>query len=218
MYKILVIDDEIENSNLIESYGQHLGHKVTSINDPKQVLKHLSENNYNIILLDIMMPDISGLQLFGEIKKVTDAKIFFLSALGEASDRINGLKLGSNDYITKPFSLEELFLRIDNCLQTTSSSTKEVINGLSFDVHHLTVIIDGEELKLTSTLFKLLYELVTHKNQILTREHLLKTVWNDSGNEYRRTVDTHILKLRNKLGKNSYKIVTVVGEGYTYED
>lgn len=218
MYKILVIDDEIENSNLIESYGQHLGHNVTSICYPKQALKHLSENSYDIILLDIMMPGISGLELFGEIKKLTDAKIFFLSALGEASDRINGLKLGSNDYITKPFSLEELFLRIDNCLQINSASTSESINDISFDAHHLIVRIDGEEIKLTSILFKLLYELVSHKNQILSRDHLLKAVWNDSGNSYSRTVDTHILKLRNKLGKNSYKIVTVVGQGYTYED
>lgn len=218
MYKILVVDDELENTKLIELYGVSLGHQVTVESNPQDVIANLQINSYDIILLDIMMPEISGLELIGEIKKITDCKIFFLSALGETTDRIKGLKVGGNDYIAKPFSLEELFLRIDNALFEVKKSTFETINNVDFDFHNNTINLAGNQVQLTNILLKLMYELVSHKGQILSREYLLKHVWNNDSTSYNRTVDTHILKLRNKLSSDSYKILTIVGKGYMYED
>lgn len=218
MYKILVIDDEIENTKLVKQYGEHLNHQVDCINEPEHVLHHLQSNVYDIILLDIMMPTISGYDLIKDIKQLSSAKIIFLSALSETADRIKGLKLGSNDYFTKPFSLEELFLKIDILLKTKQTSQNQLINGIRFDTINHTVVIGDEVIKLTNILYKLMFELVSHRNECLSREYLLSSVWGITTSSYNRTVDTHILKLRTLLGVHSYKIVTITKKGYMYED
>lgn len=218
MYKILVIDDEIENVKLIQKYGEHFGYSIDYLTDPGLACDHLRQQQYDIILLDVMMPNISGYELIADIQQITDCKIFFLSALSETSDRIKGLKLGSNDYITKPFSLEELFLKIDICLQPLTKPQTNTVSAIQFDHINHSVQIGDRSLQLTVTLYKLLFELASHNGTCLSREYLLETVWQIRSTDYNRTVDTHILKLRNALGKDSHKIVTVIREGYMYED
>lgn len=214
MYNILIIDDEIENGKLIEAYALHLGHQVTILTNPLDTRMVLQANHYDIILLDVMMPQISGLELINEITQLTSSKVIFLSALGETSNRIRGLKLGAVEYLAKPFSLEELFLKIDIIL----NSQQTIINDIHFNAHTHVVTINNNQIKLTNILYLLLYKLVSNQGTVLSREYLLKEVWGITTSDYNRTVDTHILKLRNRLGADSFKIVTVIGKGYKYEN
>lgn len=214
MYKILVIDDEQENCNLIQTYGTHLGHQVDILTNPLEVQTLLLNESYHLILLDVMMPEINGFDLVEELTQANSSKVIFVSALGTTSNRIKGLKLGAVDYITKPFSLEELFLKIDILL----TPTEPVIDGYKFDHYRHLVTTPTQQIRLSNTLFNLLFELVNNPGETLSRDYLLKTVWGIDSSGYNRTVDTHILKLRKELKSESYKIVTVIGEGYKYEN
>lgn len=214
--KILIIDDEIENGKIIQKYGEYLGYHVDIITNPHLCINQLHTTAYNIILLDVMMPEINGFELITKIQEITSTKIIFLSALGETQDRIKGLKSGATDYLTKPFSLEELFLKIEIIINNKPEII--TVNNIDFDSHNSTIKINNQQIKLSNTLYKLMFELVSNKGITLSREHLLATVWSYNNENYNRTVDTHILKLRNSLGSNSFKIITVVGKGYKYED
>jgi two-component system phosphate regulon response regulator PhoB len=197
------------------------------VNNPLSFISVAREFNPDLILLDIMMPELNGLQLSKMVRsdpKMNTIPIIFLSARGEAEDRIEGLESGGDDYIAKPFNTKELLLRIGKILDRKQSSelvsakNRIQIAGVILDdiLHELTV--DGEAVILTATEFRLLKLLMGRKNRVQTRENLLVNVWNYETDIETRTVDTHVRRVREKLGPYANMIETIRGVGYKAVD
>jgi two-component system phosphate regulon response regulator PhoB len=185
------------------------------------------EFNPNLILLDIMMPELNGLQLCKMVRsdpKMNEVPIIFLTARGEVEDRIKGLESGADDYVAKPFNTKELLLRVGKILnrsqliESKNNKKRIQIAGVVIDesIHQLTV--DEEEVTLTATEFRLLQLLMSRKNRVQTRENLLINVWNYDTDIETRTVDTHVRRVREKLGLYADIIVTIRGVGYKAVD
>lgn len=225
--RILVLDDEPDVTELLEYNLEQDGYRVEVLNDPLQFIAKVREFEPNLMVLDIMMPELNGLQLCRIARSDPSMKhipIIFLSARSEAEDRIKGLETGADDYISKPFSTKELQLRIANMLnrsQAPESGTGQnriEIEGIVIDeeLHELT--IDGERVVLTATEFRLLKLLMERKGRVQSREHLLVNVWHYDTDIETRTVDTHIRRVREKLGPYAHLIETVRGVGYRMVD
>lgn len=216
MINILVIDDEQENVNIITKFAKLKGYNAVGETDPIAGLKLAQTTDFDLIILDVVMPELDGFSLLEQLDNVATKNVIFLSARGSTPDRINGLKLGAIDYMIKPFSIEELFLKIANIISTTKP--KQIKGDIVLNPQTSHVLIDGQEVRLSSTLYRLLDVLVSNPNTVYSRDQLLELVWNTKHSGSNRTVDTHILKLRNLLGSKSYKLLTVKGQGYMYED
>lgn len=225
MYRILVVDDEQKIRELIKKYAVFEGHTVAEAGDGMEAVTICRNrpHDFDIIIMDVMMPELDGFSAVKEIRKYTDTPVLMLSARGEEYDRIHGFELGIDDYVVKPFSPKELMMRINAIIKRSSPSgaeaQKEVarFEGLTIDFTGRIVIVDGEKVELSPKEYDLLFYLVNNKGIALTREKLITNVWGYDFYGDDRTLDTHIKLLRRSLGNYSKFIVTLRGVGYRFE-
>ncbi|MDQ7032205.1 MAG: response regulator transcription factor [Desulfonauticus sp.] len=220
MDKILIVEDELDILNLLDINLQQAGFQTDLCTDGLEALKRVEEFKPDLILLDLMLPGLDGLEVCKAVKKNPDTfhiPILMLTARGEEVDRIVGFELGADDYVVKPFSIRELILRVKVILRRKQEPLPSPIwkyKGLTLDKEKMFFSVDGAEVKLTSTEFKLLSELIDAKGKVLSREQLLSRVWGYDFEGYARTVDAHIRRLRKKMGPYAEAIETMRGMGY----
>lgn len=221
MEKILVVDDEENIRNIIKKYAVFEGYDVYEAEDGIEAVNLCRQNNYDIIIMDIMMPELDGFSACREIKKEKDIPVIMLSARGEEFDRIHGFETGTDDYVVKPFSPKELMMRVAAVLKRSKNSQKELNifenDGIKVDFSGRIVYIDGERVDMSPKEYELFFYLVKNRNIALSRERLITEVWGYDFYGDDRTLDTHIKILRKTLGKYSGKIVTLRGVGYRFE-
>lgn len=230
MYHILVVDDEISIRTIIRKYAEFEGHQVTEAGDGMEAVLLCRNNTYDLIIMDIMMPELDGFSACREIRKIAQTPIIMLSARGEEYDRINGFEVGIDDYVVKPFSPKELMLRVDAIMKRVKNPAVVVGQtqqpnivieldggGLKADVTARLVFIDGERVEMSPKEYDLFFYLLKNRNIALSREKLLCEVWGYDFFGDARTLDTHIKLLRKSLGKYSKFIVTLRGVGYRFE-
>ena len=222
MYKILVVDDEEHIRALIKKYAAFEGHTVSEAENGLSAIEMCRSFTYDIIIMDIMMPELDGFSACREIRKFTDTPILILSARGEEYDKINGFEVGVDDFVVKPFSPKELMLRINAIMKRsknaeTKNNSVLTIDGFSADLTARLVFIDGNRVNLSPKEFDLLFYMIKNKNAALTREQLICNVWGYDFYGDDRTLDTHIKLLRKQLGKYSFLIATVRGVGYRFD-
>lgn len=225
--RILVLDDEEDVTELLQYKLEQEGYRCEVLNDPLLFVARVREFEPDLMILDIMMPELNGLQLCRIARadpKMKSIPIVFLTARGEAEDRVKGLETGADDYISKPFNSKELMLRIRNILSRSiivdTGSIQSVIRvgGVVIDDSLHQIKVDGQEVVFTATEFRLLKLLMERKGRVQSREHLLINVWNYDTDIETRTVDTHVRRVREKLGTYSNIIETVRGVGYRVVD
>jgi two-component system phosphate regulon response regulator PhoB len=224
--RVLIVDDEPDVTELLEFKLKQAGFLVRAINDPLRALGLARDIRPEVIILDMMMPDLNGLQLLKMIRSdalLRDTPVLFLTAKGETEDRLRGLEGGADDYLAKPFDAREVVLRVQALIRRAKPSSSAVATRLSagnlvVDLERHEILIDGTPIELTATEFKLLRTLVERKGRVQTRERLLEDVWNYAPDIETRTVDTHMRRLRDKLGKGGDIIETVRGVGYRIRD
>ena len=215
--KILVVDDEALIREVIKEYASLENYLVKEASNGYEAIEMVKKEDFDLIIMDIMMPKLDGYSASREIKKIKDIPIIMLSARGEELDKLNGFDLGIDDYITKPFSPKELIARIKAVSKRNSTHDKFTYEDLEIDYQAHTVSVDGKDLKLTPKEYELLCYFVNNKNIALSREQLLSKLWGYDFFGDDRTIDTHIKMLRNNLGKYRDLIVTVRGLGYKFE-
>lgn len=224
--KILVVDDEPDVTDLVAYNLKAKGFHVETLNDATASIAKARAFNPDLVILDIMMPDLSGIQVCRILRadpKLARVPIIFLTAKAEPHDRIEGLESGADDYLGKPFSPKELVLRVESILRRVSASketapSKLRIGEIQLDSETHQVSVAGEALELTATEFRLLRIMMERQGRVQTREHLLLNVWNYSTEIETRTVDTHVRRLREKLGQEAGWIETIRGVGYRVAD
>ncbi len=223
MYKILVVDDEEMIRKIVSKYASFEGHEVTEASDGMKAIELCRAGGFDVMIIDIMMPELDGFSACREIRKFSDIPIIMLSARGEEYDKINGFELGIDDYVVKPFSPKELMLRVDAIMKRASSKSPSSANEvftlgcLTADVTARVVSVNGERVEMSPKEYDLFFYLLKNRNIALTRERLITEVW---GYDYfgdDRTLDTHIKLLRRSLGDAAKYIVTLRGVGYRFD-
>ena len=224
MSKILVIDDEPSIVNLLQAYLKPEGYEVYTAMDGPSGLKAARAFKPDLVILDVMLPGMDGLELLSRLRRESDVYVILLTARTEETDKIVGLSVGADDYVTKPFSPRELTARVKAAIRRIqagagagSGTTVYSFRHLRLDAGARTVSVDERPVELTAIEFDLLKALVEHRGRVLSREQLLEKVW---GGEYfgeQRVVDVHLGHIRQKLGREEL-IVTVRGVGYRFED
>ena len=225
MYRILVVDDEDNIREVIKEYAEFEGHQVSEACDGMQAIEMVKNNDYDIIIMDVMMPRLDGYSACKEIRKIKQIPVLMLSARGEEYDKLFGFELGIDDYVVKPFSPKEVMARVNAIVKRNSaakapaSPAPETVKfgGLEINFTSRDVYIDGVKANLTPKEYDLLFYLVRNKNIALTRNKLLEEVWGYDFFGDDRTIDTHIKMLRNNLGPYRNYIVTLRGMGYKFE-
>ena len=222
MYKILVVDDEPKIREVIKEYAEFSGFEVTEAEDGMSAVGLCKLNDYDLIVMDIMMPKLDGFSACKEIRKTKDIPTIMLSARGEEYDKLFGFELGIDDYVVKPFSPKELIARINAILSRRKGSVAPPqqtlkFGGLEINIAARTVTVDGKKVDLTPKEYDLLFYLVENKNIALSRDKLLSDIWGYYFFGDDRTIDTHIKNLRNNLGPYRDYIVTLRGVGYKFE-
>ncbi|HRE06639.1 MAG TPA: response regulator transcription factor [Opitutaceae bacterium] len=220
--KILIVDDESDVTDLVAYHLKAKGFIVEALNDPNGSIGAARSFLPDLVILDVMMPDLNGIQICRMLRadpKLKRVPVIFLTAKAEENDRIQGLEIGADDYIPKPFSIKELILRAQSVLRRLSEGgpveiKKLEIGGILLDIERHEVFIGGRAIDLTATEFKLLKLLMERRGRVQTREHLLIHVWNYETEIETRTVDTHVRRLREKLGTEADWIETIRGVGY----
>ena len=229
--KILVVDDEERIRRLLKMYLEREDYVIEEAEDGNQALSMALENDYDCILLDLMMPGKDGIEVCRELREKKATPVIMLTAKGEEVNRVQGFEVGTDDYIVKPFSPREVVLRVKALLRRSSQTTFVQTEPLTKDIivfPHLTidndahrVLADGQEVSLTPKEYELLFFLAKSPDKVYDREHLLKEVWHYEFFGDLRTVDTHVKRLREKLNKVSEHaakmIITVWGVGYKFE-
>jgi DNA-binding response OmpR family regulator len=223
MAKLLIVDDEQKIREVIREYSEFNGYEVEEAADGMTAVGLCKLNDYDLIILDVMMPKLDGFSACKEIKKHKDIPIIMLSARSEEYDKLFGFELGIDDYVVKPFSPKELMARINAVLMRRSrqmpSQPSGTMNfeGLSVNIASRTVSVDGEKIELTPKEYDLLFYLIENRNIALSRDKLLQDIWGFDFFGDDRTIDTHIKNLRNNLGPYRNYIVTLRGVGYKFE-
>lgn len=224
MYRILVVDDEAKIRLLIRKYAEFEGNEVTEAENGMEVVNlcRQSPDRFDMIIMDVMMPELDGFSAVAEIKKIASPAVIMLSARGEEYDKIHGFELGVDDYVVKPFSPKELMMRVNavmNRVRRTGGQKRDVFRaeGLEVDFTARTVTVDGARADLSPKEYDLLFYLVNNRGIALTREMLITNVWGYDFYGDDRTLDTHIKLLRRSLGPYSRFIVTLRGVGYRFE-
>ncbi len=228
MYKILVVDDESRIRSIVKKYAEFEGHTVVEAADGMEAVHLCRANDFDIVIMDIMMPELDGFSACREIRKSSDTPIIMLSARGEEYDKINGFETGIDDYVVKPFSPKELMLRIEAVMKRvrTASDKKqkqdnvvvEIDGGrLRADITARIVYIDGERIDMSPKEYDLFFYMLDNRNIALSREKLISEVWGYDFYGDLRTLDTHVKLLRKSLGRYSSCIVTLRGVGYRFE-
>ena len=226
MYKILIVDDEEKIRTFIKKYALFEGHEVAEAGNGMEAVEMCRMQDLDIIILDIMMPELDGFSALREIRKTKRTPVIMLSARGEEYDRISGFELGVDDYVVKPFSPKELMLRIDAIMRRVRSGEANSQNaaggtvsfgGLTVDFSARLVYVDGERVEMSPKEYELFFYMVKNRGMALSRKKLIDDVW---GYEYfgdDRTLDTHIKLIRKNLGKYARFVVTLRGVGYRFE-
>ncbi len=227
MYDILVADDEEMIRRLIAKYAEFEGHRVSEAADGMQAVEMCRKKNYDILICDIMMPELDGFSACREIRKFSDIPIIMLSARGEEYDKLNGFSLGIDDYVVKPFSPKELMMRIDAVMSrykknrgaASDADSHEVfeIGELRADLTARVVTVGDKRVDMSPKEYDLLFYLIKNKNVALSREKLITEVWGYDYYGDDRTLDTHIKLLRRSLGDSAKYIVTLRGVGYRFD-
>ena len=223
--KILIIEDEPDiRRNLEYNLGRE-GFNASSVGSLDEANEKLKSKKFDLILLDLMLPDGSGLDLCKKIKSNSETEatpIIILTAKDDEVDKVVGFELGADDYVTKPFSVRELILRVKAILKRSDTKTKEVVEverqfgDLKIDVDSHEVHVDSQLIELTALEFRLLKELVDKRGRVQSRDQLLSEVWGYNAEVTTRTVDTHIKRLREKLGSMGKYVQTIRGVGYKF--
>ena len=227
MYKILVVDDEVRIRSIIKKYAEFEGHNVVEAADGMEAVHLCRKQEFDIVIMDIMMPELDGFSACREIRKTSSTPIIMLSARGEEYDKINGFELGIDDYVVKPFSPKELMLRIEAVMKRVHAGVNTVKEnnvvveldngGLRADITARIVYVDGERIDMSPKEYDLFFYMLSNKNIALSRERLISEVWGYDFFGDVRTLDTHIKLLRKSLGRYSECIVTLRGVGYRFE-
>ena len=222
MTKILITDDEAKIREMIRKYAAFEGFETDEAVDGLDAVEHCTKDSYDLVIMDIMMPNLDGFSAVREIRKTRpDLPVIMLSALGEEYDRIHGFDIGVDDYVVKPFSTKELMMRIHAILKRTHPGSLAAesfrFKEMEIDYGARTVKISGDRINLSPKEYELLVYLVKNAGIALTREQILRTVWGYDFFGDDRTLDTHIKLLRKNLGDYSRYIVTLRGVGYRFE-
>lgn len=221
MYRILVVDDEKKIREVIREYGQFEGYDVVEAVDGMDAVNICRDRDFDIIIMDAMMPRLDGFSAVKEIKKTKDIPVLMLSARGEEYDKLFGFEIGVDDYVVKPFSPKEVMARIKVIINRHKSkervNKKLIFKGLEIDLDGRSVYVDSKKIDMTPKEFDLLSYMAINKNIALSREKLLNEIWGYDFFGDDRTVDTHIKMLRSSLGKYRNYIVTLRSIGYKFE-
>jgi two-component system phosphate regulon response regulator PhoB len=222
---ILIVDDEQDVVDLVAFNLQRAGYKTVSAHDGATALQRAREQQPALVVLDLMLPGMDGTEICKRLKaepKTASIPIIMLTAKAEEVDRVVGLELGADDYVTKPFSPRELVLRVKSILRRAKGEAKpsEMLKhgDLTVDIAKYEASVKGKPLDLTATEFKLLVTLMERRGRVQSRERLLSDVWDYSPDTDTRTVDTHVRRLREKLGKAADFVETVRGVGYRFAE
>ena len=224
MAKILIVDDEAKIREVIREYAQFNKYETDEASDGMEAVNKVLKNDYDLVIMDIMMPKLDGYAACKEIKKEKDIPIIMLSARGEEYDKLFGFELGIDDYVVKPFSPKELMARIAAILVRKAKAEDALKNlilksgSLEVDTQGRTVTVDGEKIDVTLKEYEILAYLMQNKNIAISRDRLLSDIWGYDFFGDDRTIDTHIKNLRSRLGSARDKISTVRGVGYKFED
>ena len=218
MANLLIVDDEMRIREVIKEYGKLYNHVVYQACDGLQAIEMVKNNNIDLIILDIMMPNMDGYTTLKKINDIKPTPVIMLSARTEEEDKLQGFDLGIDDYVSKPFSPKELMARVNVVLKRYSKNTSLiVIDDLVIDPSAYTVKVEDNIVHLTNKEFQLLLYLIENENIVISREKLLEKIWGEDSFSYDRTVDTHVKMLRKNLGKYADLIKTVRGVGYKFE-
>ncbi len=226
MNRILVVDDEDAIRTGLKEYAEFMGYEVVEAKDGMEAVSICREQDFDVIIMDVMMPRLDGFTACKEIKKIKNIPVLMLSARSEEYDKLFGFELGIDDYVTKPFSSKEVMARIAviisrNENRSTAAATQQnevyKFGGLEVDITARTVLVDGKKAELTPKEYDLLFYFVKNRNIALSREKLLTSIWGYDFYGDDRTVDTHIKTLRMNLGDYKDYIVTLRGVGYRFE-
>ncbi|MBQ5415072.1 MAG: response regulator transcription factor [Firmicutes bacterium] len=224
MAKILIVDDEARIREVIREYAQFNKYETDEAEDGMQAVAKCLNNDYDLIIMDIMMPRLDGYSACKEIKKLKDIPVIMLSARGEEYDKLFGFELGIDDYVVKPFSPKELMARVAAVLarkaraEGGTKQTTLVSGGLEVNTESRTVTVDGVKIDCTLKEYEILAYLMQNRNIALSRDRMLQDIWGYDFFGDDRTIDTHIKNLRGRLGAYRDKITTVRGIGYKFED
>lgn len=223
MPEILIVEDEVKIRQILRAYLVKAGFAVDEAGDGRSGLQKALEKQYDLVVLDLMLPGLNGEEVARQLREAGDIPILMLTAKGEERERLNGFKLGADDYVSKPFSAPEVVARIRAILKRSDRALPDdqpVIEccGLHIEPLSRKVELNGVLLKLTATEFDLLYELAEHPDRVFSRSQLASRVLGYNYESYDRTIDTHIKNLRKKMGETGTVIQTVFGVGYKFTE
>lgn len=218
---VLIVDDESRMRKLIKDFLMQKNYKILEAGDGEEALKVFEENQnkISVILLDVMMPKLDGWSVLRQIRQTSKVPIIMLTARGEEQDELFGFELGVDEYISKPFSPKILVARVEALLKRTKPEEKEIedYGGITINSKGRTVTVDGKQVEMSLREYELLKYLVDNKGIALSRDKILNKVWNYDYYGDSRTIDSHIKKIRHKLGKKGKYIQTIRGIGYKFE-
>lgn len=225
MYKVLIADDNKQIVSILSEYCKKNNFTVSTVFDGEAALKEIEENEFDIILLDVMMPKKDGFDVCRQVRTFSNVPIIMITARGEDYEKIMGLEIGADDYIVKPFSPGEIIARINAILGRITPKNDEsakifIYDNLEIDLNNFTVKINDEIISLTKKEIEILWTLATNQNKVFTRENLLDLIWGFDYFGESRTVDTHIKRLRAKLDNykhEKWNIKTIWGVGYKFD-
>ncbi len=218
MARLLIVDDEEKIREMIGKYASFEGYDVTLAKDGKEALEYFQNNDYDVVILDVMMPVMDGYETLKRMREIKDVHCIFLTALGEENDRIYGFDVGGEDYVTKPFSLKELMMRVKVILKRDNKDGKQItVDGLVIDESAHSVSVDGKNVDLANKEYELLLFLVKNQGKAITRENIISTIWGYKYDGDDRTLDTHMKLLRRDIGEYGKYITTIRGVGYRFE-
>lgn len=223
MSRLLIVDDETNIRELIKKYAAFEGYEVEEAINGLEAIEKCQTGSFNLVIMDVMMPELDGFSAVKEIRKTKNIPIIMLSARGEEYDRLHGFDLGIDDYVVKPFSPKELMMRVNAILNRYLAnsivvpSNEYVCEKLKIDLKARIVTIDGVRIEMTPKEYELLTYLIKNENMAVTREELLSKVWGYDFFGDDRTLDTHMKLLRRKLGEYGKHIVTLRGVGYRFD-
>ncbi len=219
MARLLIVDDEAKIREVLRLYAEFEGHDCVEAEDGMQAVKLAHDNNFDVIIMDVMMPKLDGYYAVKEIRKFSQVPVIMLSARTEEYDRLFGFEVGVDDYVVKPFSPKEVMARVAALLKRVNPGKGATIvsEGLEIDIPGRNVYVDGKKVNMTPKEYELLFYLAQNRGIAISREQLLSNVWGYDFYGDDRTVDTHIKMLRSSLGRYREKIVTLRGLGYKME-
>jgi DNA-binding response OmpR family regulator len=222
MKRLLIVDDEDKIREVIREYAEFSGYEAEEAADGMSAIGMVKLNDYDLIIMDVMMPKLDGFSAVKEIQKIKNIPVIMLSARGEEYDKLFGFELGIDDYVVKPFSPKELMARVNAVLSRVDASDKtsqtiERFDGLEVNFAARTISVDGKRIELTPKEYDLLFYMIQNKNIALSRDRLLSDIWGYDFFGDDRTIDTHVKNLRNSLGPYRKFIVTLRGVGYKFE-